>query len=95
MTQGHKKQQAQEAGREAALLREAYRDMLLQQQTRHRTDLQKRQAKHQRQLEAQVWHVIKTLGIHTFECVFNSSSQQSTDRTLCAMLSSYRNKVLP
>lgn len=53
---GHKGlrlQQGQESGREAGLLREAYRDMLLQQQTRHRTDLQKRQAKHQRQLEAQ------------------------------------------
>ena len=36
------------------MLREAYKEMLLQQQTRHRTELAKSQAKFQRELESQV-----------------------------------------
>ena len=47
-------QQGQEAGRSTALLREAYKEMLLQQQSRHKTELETRQAKHQKQLCAQV-----------------------------------------
>ena len=50
----HQQQQAQEAGRTTALLREAYKEMLLQQQSRHRTELERRQAKCERQLDAQV-----------------------------------------
>ncbi len=59
-------QQGQEGDRGAVVLREAYREMLLQQQARHRAELDKRQAKYQRQLDAQVWlcrhalHVIET-----------------------------------
>ena len=52
--QQHQQQQGQEAGRTTALLREAYKEMLLQQQSRHRTELERRQAKYQRQLDAQV-----------------------------------------
>lgn len=52
--QQHQQQQGQEAGRMTALLREAYKDMLLQLQSRHRTELERRQAKHQRQLDTQV-----------------------------------------
>ncbi len=48
-------QQGQEGDRGAVVLREAYRGMLLQQQARHRAELDKRQAKYQRQLDAQVW----------------------------------------
>ena len=40
--------------RAEARLREAYKAMLLQQQSRHRSDVARRQAKHQRQLDAQV-----------------------------------------
>lgn len=47
-------QQGQEVGAGAAVLREAYKEMLLQQQARHRAELDKRQAKYQRQLDAQV-----------------------------------------
>lgn len=47
-------QQGQEAGRTKALMRDAYKEMLLQQQSRHRTELERRQAKYQRQLDAQV-----------------------------------------
>ena len=47
-------QQGQEVGAGAAVLREAYKEMLLQQQARHRAELDKRQAKCQRQLDAQV-----------------------------------------
>ncbi len=47
-------QQGQEGDRGAVVLREAYRGMLLQQQARHRAELDKRQAKYQRQLDAQV-----------------------------------------
>jgi len=47
-------QQGQEGDRGAVVLREAYRGMLLQQQARHRADLDKQQAKYQRQLDAQV-----------------------------------------
>ena len=46
--------QGQETGKGAAVLREAYREMLLQQQARHCTELQRQQAKYQRQLKAQV-----------------------------------------
>ncbi|KAA6426009.1 MAG: hypothetical protein FRX49_03861 [Trebouxia sp. A1-2] len=46
-------QQGQEGDRGAVVLREAYRGMLLQQQARHRAELDKRQAKYQRQLDAQ------------------------------------------
>ena len=46
--------QLQETDRGATVLREAYREMLLQQQARHRTQLQRQQAKYQRQLQAQV-----------------------------------------
>jgi hypothetical protein len=59
-------QQGQEGDRGAVVLREAYREMLLQQQARHCAELDKRQAKYQRQLDAQVWlrrhalHVIET-----------------------------------
>ena len=59
-------QQGQEGDRGAVVLREAYRGMLLQQQARHRAELDKRQAKYQRQLDAQVWlcrhalHVMET-----------------------------------
>jgi len=59
-------QQGQEGDRGAVVLREAYRGMLLQQQARHRVELDKRQAKFQRQLDAQVWlcrhalHVMET-----------------------------------
>lgn len=52
--QQHQQQQGQEAGRTTALLREAYKEMLLQQQSRHRTELERQQAKHQRQLDTQV-----------------------------------------
>ena len=52
--QQQQQQQGQEAGRVTALLREAYKEMLLQQQSRHRTELERRQAKYQRQLDAQV-----------------------------------------
>ena len=47
-------EQGQEVGAGAAVLREAYKEMLLQQQARHRAELDKRQAKYQRQLDAQV-----------------------------------------
>ena len=47
-------QQGQEGDRGVVVLREAYRGMLLQQQARHRAELEKRQAKYQRQLDAQV-----------------------------------------
>ncbi|DBA79551.1 TPA: hypothetical protein ACH3X1_008250 [Trebouxia sp. C0004] len=40
-------------GRGAVVLREAYREMLLQQQARHQAELNKQQAKYQRQLDAQ------------------------------------------
>lgn len=46
--------QGQEAGRATAVMRDAYKEMLLQQQSRHRTELERRQAKYQRQLHAQV-----------------------------------------
>ncbi|KAL0050976.1 hypothetical protein WJX82_011428 [Trebouxia sp. C0006] len=46
-------QQGQEGDRGAVVLREAYRGMLLQQQARHRAELDKQQAKYQRQLDAQ------------------------------------------
>ena len=52
--QQHQQQQGQEAGRATYLLREAYKEMLLQQYSRHRTELDRRQAKYQRQLDAQV-----------------------------------------
>ncbi len=61
--------QGQEGGRGAAVLREAYKEMLLQQQGRHRNELERRQAKYQRQLDAQVWsswrtqHKLGTFGI--------------------------------
>ena len=48
-------QQGQEGDRGAVVLREAYRGMLLQQQAKHRAELDKRQAKYQSQLDAQVW----------------------------------------
>lgn len=47
-------QQEQDAGRTQALLREAYKEMLLQQQARHRSELERRQSKYQKQLDAQV-----------------------------------------
>lgn len=56
----HQQQQQQEQGkgkdavRAQALLREAYKEMLLQQQARHRSELERRQAKYQKQLDAQV-----------------------------------------
>ena len=52
--QQHQQQQGQEAGRATALMRDAYKEMLLQQQSRHRTELERRQAKYQRQLDTQV-----------------------------------------
>lgn len=39
-------------------LREAYKAMLLQQQTRHRNEIARRQAKQQHQLDAQVGHTL-------------------------------------
>ena len=50
--QGHG--QGQEAGRGEVMMREAYKEMLLQQQSRYRSELERRQAKHQRQLDTQV-----------------------------------------
>lgn len=52
--QQHQQQQGQEAGRAIVLMRDAYKEMLLQQQSRHRTELERRHAKFQRQLAAQV-----------------------------------------
>ncbi len=56
-------QQGQEGDRGAVVLREAYRGMLLQQQAKHRAELDKRQAKYQRQLDAQVWLCMQALHV--------------------------------
>lgn len=61
--------QVQGSGREAALLREAYREMLLQQQTRHRSQLQRRQQKHRRQLEAQVHLLLRCICVVGPACI--------------------------
>lgn len=73
-------QQGQEGDRGAVVLREAYRGMLLQQQARHRAELDKRQAKYQRQLDAQVWLCRACFACHGH----NSQSVQRRQQDGCA-----------
>ena len=62
--QGH---EGPNAGRGAATLREAYKEMLLQQQSRHSSELERIQAKHQQHLDTQVMlHALKLL--HGSDC---------------------------
>ena len=81
--QQQRQQQGQEAGRGEAMLREAYKEMLLQQQSRHRSELERRQAKHQRQLDTQVQqHSPET---HTASCCESSQNNSTHSQERRAM----------